>query len=210
MHGKTNEDSPLMFSCQCCARKPEVGKYKEKTTSKEEEEGGKTTVEFDNGQVLSDLLEGGQCENRYMEVIVTKNRENDLWDSYKLPGKHSYNRIPVPKIPKKLLGAARMIIEDHWLEFVMEHKTLLNQFFDYNQKYFDNWDDEQKKMYVCNCQQFPVANGLIDDMLKCWSRFQSHQRKVQQQQAENKENPIPNNQYMLIYNLYFNGNPRGC
>jgi hypothetical protein len=178
--------------------------------SEEEEEGGKTTVEFNDGQVLSDLLEGGQCETRYMEVTVTKNRENDLWDSYKLPGKHSYNRIPVPNIPKKLLGTARMIIEDHWLEFVMEHETLLNQFFDYNQQYFDNWDDEQKKMYVCNCQQFPVVTGSIDDMLKRRSRFQSHRRKVQQQQAENKENPIPDNQYMLIYNLYFNGNPRGC
>jgi hypothetical protein len=122
---------------------------RKKTMSEEEEEGGKTTVEFNDGQVLSDLLEGGQCETRYMEVTVTKNRENDLWDSYKLPGKHSYNRIPVPNIPKKLLGTARMIIEDHWLEFVVEHETLLNQFFDYNQQYFDNWDDEQKKDVLC-------------------------------------------------------------
>jgi hypothetical protein len=178
----------------------------------EQEEGGTTTVELDDGQVLSDLLEGQGGTTRWMEVTVRKNREDDLRDSYKLPGKHTYNRIPVPKIPKKLLGTARMIIEDHWLEFVTEHKTLLNRFFDTNKKYFDDWDDARKDMYFESRHKHSLVpgTGTIDDMLKRQLRSQSHRRRMQQQQEEQKENLFPDDQYTLVYNLYFNGNPRGC
>jgi hypothetical protein len=57
--------------------------------SEEEEEGGKMTVELDDNQVLSDLLES-QCKTRSMKVTVRKNRENDLWNSYKLHGKQAH------------------------------------------------------------------------------------------------------------------------
>jgi hypothetical protein len=183
-----------------------------KTSPETEEEGGEATVELDDGQVLSDLLEGQGGTTTWMDVTVRKKREDDLWDSYKLPGKHTYNRIPVPKVTKKLLGTARMIIEDHWLEFVTEHETLLNRFFETNKKFFDDWDDARKDMYLKGCRKFPLPPGTsaINDMRKRRLRFQTHRSDMIKQQEERKENPIPNDQYTLVYNLYFNGNPRGC
>jgi hypothetical protein len=107
---------------------------------------------------------------------------------------------------------ARMIMEDHWLEFVLEHEGLLYQFFDYNDECFENWEFKHMTMHAANRKggRCDPARLIVEELRNRRSRFDTLRSRVLQQKEQQKDNPISDEIYSLINNLCFDGNPGGC
>jgi hypothetical protein len=186
----------------------------ERTTaeSNEGEESSETFVELDDDNLVLAELPESQCEYRSMNVKVRKKKDKDLWDSYWVPGKCHFNFPKVPKIPKKYMDDARVIMEEHWLEFVLEHEGLLYRFFDYNDECFENWEFKHEMMHAAyrargRCHP---ARLIVDEWRNRRSRFETIRSEIIQQKNKKKDKPISDEIYSLINNLCFDGNPRGC
>jgi hypothetical protein len=167
----------------------------------------------DDNQMMEEILKPGK-ENRCMNLDVWKKRELNLWDSYKNVGPPFK---PKPKIDDQYLEVAPFLVEDHWMEFVSQHSGLLTRFFDYNETIFENWD--MKYLYAPMCvrktTKFMYAVYIfMEELQNRRQRFEEFQAEVRDRLEEDKVNPDEvaerEEQYVIINNLYFHGNPRGC
>jgi hypothetical protein len=82
---------------------------------------------------------------------------------------------------------ARMIMEEHWLKFVLEHEGLLYQFFDYNNECSENWEFKHVMMKAAYRKDGHPKHLIVDELRKRRSRFETLRLRVLVKKRKNKK-----------------------